>query len=109
MKVKRVSYHRNGVSGQPFYTVEFTVGAEVGRGLRTDMLGIVSNWSPEPEEQHLFTEPFYAVIDPAKPNYGYRGDTYWPELRDAIYNASRLNQMHYGTSAWYTQPVTEHK
>ena len=42
--VQRVSFHRNGVAGSSFYTVEFTM--QEGRTTQA-MLGIVGNWSRE--------------------------------------------------------------
>lgn len=90
---QRVTFHRNGVVGELFYTVEFTQGSD-------QMLGIVSRWSPVPEEQHLFTDPFYAVLDLAHPERAYRGDTFEQELLNAIERAYRHNEMCYGTSEW---------
>lgn len=66
MNINRIKYHRNGVSGEGFYVVEFE---EDDR----QMLGIV------------FKENGYvAVLDIGDLSQGWRGDEYEKGLREAI-------------------------
>ena len=78
VRAKRVRFHRNGVAGAGFYTVEFRHG---GR----DMVAIVF---PEHEEDERtwkpITEVRYAVIDTADPSYVWRGDLFFDGLAAAI-------------------------
>lgn len=76
MKVLEIAYHRNGVGGEPFYAVRFTLAEEAG-----EFLGIV------------FQAPMHcAVINISRlPEHGvefgansWRGDRYNAELRAAI-------------------------
>lgn len=66
----RIRFHRNGVAGEGFHTVEFKM--REGRGMRS-FVGIV------------FDEKYRtAVIDPTTPSETWRGDNFDPMLREAI-------------------------
>lgn len=79
-RIDQVAYHRNGISGAPFYAVLFT-------GSSTDL--------PKPERflASVFEEPgavsviSLSRIEESGVTFGensYRGDAYEPELRAAI-------------------------
>jgi len=71
-KVHGVERHRNGVSGAPFYAVDFTAAAADGNGT-VRLRGIVFD-TPGPA----------AVIEPTDPTSRWRGDNFEAELRRAI-------------------------
>jgi hypothetical protein len=66
IKVHKVEYHRNGITGEAFHTVAFT--SEAG-----DLVAVVF-------EARLHT----AIIDPHFPSLTYRGDDFDPHMREAI-------------------------
>jgi hypothetical protein len=76
IKVISMDYHRNGISGAPFYAILFT-----SNDTQNDMLGIVFE-----EKYHV------AVLDTIKISSGdikfgsnsWRGDRFEPALRAAI-------------------------
>lgn len=72
LKFKRATYHRNGVSGEGFYVVEFLSKQERSW---SDMRGIVFD-----------TKGHCAVIDHKSPSDRFRGDHFEPELRNFIAN-----------------------
>lgn len=79
MTIGRVRFHRNGVAGEGFTTVQFTV--REGRSSR-HLVGIVS-------------DGLVAVIDPADPSEPLRGHDLWgAELVHAAEVASLTGEAH---------------
>jgi hypothetical protein len=66
IKVHKVEYHCNGITGESFHTVAFT--SEAG-----DLVAVVF-------EARLHT----AIIDPHFPSLKFRGDDFDPHMREAI-------------------------
>jgi hypothetical protein len=68
IKIIEKSYHRNGVSGEPFYLIDFTL------------------WEEEDEEGidllAVMTEKQCYIIDPENINNKFRGDRIGDELRE---------------------------
>ena len=76
IKITKVTSHRNGVGGDPFYTVEFVY--EV-----TKLIAIVPAEYIEPAGKPFYSCPCF-VIEPANPQAGYRGDLFMDVIRNAI-------------------------
>jgi L-fucose mutarotase/ribose pyranase (RbsD/FucU family) len=77
-KVHSVRFHRNGISGAPFYVVHFDSG--VGKNKQT-MLATIFFEDADPNIQ----KEYVAVIDLAEPTERWRGaDEYGPELNKII-------------------------
>lgn len=105
--VEHIEYHRNGISGESFWSVSFT-HKEDGRTRR--MIGIVFDYDKYPGDYPDFYNPRTAVLDrdhlvpegesegPFSPNgiLRFRGDNFNQALREAIrdalaaYDANRL-------------------
>jgi hypothetical protein len=80
VRVQRVTYHRNGVAGEGFFTVEFST--RKGDWRNRKLLGIV-------------TETLVAVVDRDNPQECWRGhDYYADELRHACEVASLTGDAH---------------
>lgn len=86
MKVQEIAYHRNGVSGEPFYVVTFT---DDGR----DMVAVVfPDDTGSFTKPDTFTNPHTAVFDRQLLGEGtiafgvnsFRGDHFDSDLRHAI-------------------------
>ena len=91
VKIEKIAYHRNGVSGEPFFVINFTC-IQVG-----EMVGIVfTKYNEEHDKFFLDMNPRVAVFEREKLGDGiiefgensYRGDHYSYYLLDAI------NQYH---------------
>lgn len=72
----KVTSHRNGVSGDPFYTVSFMHE-------KVQLLAIMPADHVEPIRPKKRACPCF-VINPTHPEEGYRGDLYETAIRQAI-------------------------
>ena len=102
MNVQEIAYHRNGVSGEPFYVVSFSDPDAVGEmpGADGEMVAVVFDMG-EADDAATFTNPRTAVFDRELLGAGviafaensWRGDHYDHELRQAIRaNERRLSE-----------------
>jgi hypothetical protein len=66
IKTGTIQYHRNGVSGEPFYSVQFMWGKDA-------LIATLTN-----------TKGGCHVINPKESTLCYRGDECEPALRDAV-------------------------
>lgn len=77
-RVKEVTYHRNGVCGRGFYTVQFK-HPETGDA---EMVGIY--FPPREGDESGVTLDSYAVIDRDHPSNTWRGDFFYDLMREAV-------------------------
>jgi hypothetical protein len=80
---KRIKYHRNGVGGAGFFTVEFTFFDD-----DCNYRDMVATIFPEAEGD---MPSHYAVLDIAEPSYRWRGDHFIYALWRAI-NAAQEDE-----------------
>jgi hypothetical protein len=78
IKVQRVRYHRNGVGGIGFFTVEFTDTKYKGQRF------IATVWTREDESGETQIGDHYAVLTPDDMTQCWRGDYYADQLLPAI-------------------------
>ena len=102
VKIEKIAYHRNGVSGEPFFVINFTC-IQVG-----EMVGIVfTKYNEEHDKFFLDMNPRVAVFEREKLGDGiiefgensYRGDHYSYYLLDAI------NQYHKNSNLKYVEGI----
>ena len=90
IEAKRVKYHRNGIGGAGFYTVEFSF-LDDDQNYR-DMVATIF---PEGEED---TPPYYAVLDVSDFAYRWRGDWFinalWDVIKDHRGKEETLSEIH---------------
>lgn len=70
VKIKEVQFQRNGISGEPFHAVWFTLREE---GKTHNLIAVLSD-----NKGGCF------VIDPLAPESHWRGDNFEPDMRYAI-------------------------
>lgn len=77
IEIKRIKYHRNGIGGAGFYTVEFTFFDDECD--YRDMVATIFNEDGKSPE-------YYAVLDLKDPSYRWRGDHFiyalWKAIQD---------------------------
>lgn len=92
-RIHEIAYHRNGISGEPFYIVRFAAYADYGTD---NMLAVVfPEYDDDGEQLRAGSNPRVAVFDEtlfptiAFGKNSWRGDTYADGLIAAInaYNA----------------------
>ena len=105
MNVHEIAYHRNGVSGEPFYVVSFSDSSKLSGydndRIPREMLAVVFDMDVEAPEDPSTGNPRTAIFDRTKLGAGviafaensWRGDYYDRELRQAIRaNERRLSE-----------------
>jgi len=100
VNVHEIAYHRNGVSGEPFYVVTFTAPPVVGEmpGSRGEMVAVVFDMDADdmPESTRrtaVFDRELLGAGVIAFAENSWRGDHYDHELRQAIRaNERRLSE-----------------
>lgn len=71
--INHVKYHRNGIGGEPFYAVHFTLNDPDEGQYNGNLVGILTDGAGS-----------CFVVKPDNPEHGYRGDNMEPELRNAV-------------------------
>jgi len=104
MNVQEIAYHRNGISGEPFYVVSFTDPDAIDEmpGAGGKMVAVVFDMD-EVDDAPTFTNPRTAVFDRELLGAGviafaensWRGDHYDAELRAAIAEWERAETERY--------------
>jgi hypothetical protein len=81
------NYHRNGVCGEGFHAINFTVkfGDGTPDAYEGDLIGIYIPKTDEEtgEDKNTFSEQCY-VVKPTRPDLCYRGDHFEPQIREIV-------------------------